>query len=163
MRKVCVDNGGMGQRNAHDSAWHSEVDNGGEACLSIRKHDHFTPVREIRRDIRALEPITAPKDGIILLNATHSRSHYLTGLGCACSRRKYSAPAPPRQVSENFGSSLILSRVLGSEIRSTRPDVRSMNKLIASSILTKCAGSTKITSHLDHISHCKITLVIVWH
>jgi hypothetical protein len=44
---------------------------GGEACFLIRKHDHFTPVREIRRDIRALEHITAPKGGIILSNTTH--------------------------------------------------------------------------------------------
>jgi len=27
---------------------------GGEACLLIRKHDHFTPTREIRRHVRAL-------------------------------------------------------------------------------------------------------------
>jgi len=27
---------------------------GGKACLSIRKHDHFTPTREIRRHARAL-------------------------------------------------------------------------------------------------------------
>ena len=27
---------------------------GGKACLLIRKHDHFTPAREIRRDIKAL-------------------------------------------------------------------------------------------------------------
>jgi len=27
---------------------------GGEACLSIRKHDNFTPTREIRRHVRAL-------------------------------------------------------------------------------------------------------------
>ena len=27
---------------------------GGKACLSIRKHDHVTPTREIRRHVRAL-------------------------------------------------------------------------------------------------------------
>ena len=27
---------------------------GGGACLLIRKHDHFTPTREIRRHVRAL-------------------------------------------------------------------------------------------------------------
>ena len=27
---------------------------GGKACLSIRKHDHFTPAREIKRHVRAL-------------------------------------------------------------------------------------------------------------
>ena len=37
---------------------------GGKACLLIRKHDHFTPAREMRRDIKAL--ITTPKGGIIL-------------------------------------------------------------------------------------------------
>jgi len=26
---------------------------GGKACLSFRKHDHFTPTREIRRHVRA--------------------------------------------------------------------------------------------------------------
>jgi hypothetical protein len=26
----------------------------GKACLLIRKHDHFTPTREIRRHVRAL-------------------------------------------------------------------------------------------------------------
>ena len=34
---------------------------------------------------------------------------------------------------------------------------------IASSILTKYSGSMKITSHLDHVSHCKIKLVVVWY
>ena len=27
---------------------------GGKACLLIRKHDHFTPTREIERHVRAL-------------------------------------------------------------------------------------------------------------
>ena len=27
---------------------------GGNACLSIRKHDHFTPAREMRRDFRGV-------------------------------------------------------------------------------------------------------------
>ena len=35
---------------------------GGKACSLIRKHDHFTPLREIRRDIRALEPITNKRE-----------------------------------------------------------------------------------------------------
>ena len=32
---------------------------GGEACLLIRKHDHFTPTREIKRHVRALAPSRA--------------------------------------------------------------------------------------------------------
>ena len=32
----------------------SAVEEGGEACLLIRKQDHFTPTREIRRHVRAL-------------------------------------------------------------------------------------------------------------
>jgi hypothetical protein len=35
--------------------------------------------------------------------------------------------------------------------------------LIASSILTKYSGSVRFTTHLDHMSHCKIILVIVWY
>ena len=37
---------------------------GGKAGLLIRKHDHFTPAREIRRDVRALQPATAPQDNL---------------------------------------------------------------------------------------------------
>ena len=38
---------------------------GGKACLLIRKHDHFTPAREIRRYGRALgpSPVNIPKNG----------------------------------------------------------------------------------------------------
>ena len=50
---------------------------GAKAGLLVRKHDHFTPVRDIRRDIRALDPITASKGGIVRWNAASSRSHYL--------------------------------------------------------------------------------------
>ena len=35
--------------------------------------------------------------------------------------------------------------------------------LIASSILTKHSGPMKVTTHLDHIGHCNIILVILWY
>ena len=34
---------------------------GGKAGLSIRKHDHFTPAREMRRDIKALAARERPE------------------------------------------------------------------------------------------------------
>ena len=43
--------------------------------------------------------------------------------------------------------------------RSMRPPA----DLIRTSVLTKDSGSMKITTHLDHISHCKIILVIIWY
>ena len=38
----------------HNHLAHRNLQTGGKACLLIRKHDHFTPAREIRRHVRAL-------------------------------------------------------------------------------------------------------------
>ena len=38
---------------------------GGEACLLIRKHDHYTPARKTRRDVRALTSRNRPK-GVLM-------------------------------------------------------------------------------------------------
>jgi len=46
---------------------------GKRQVYQFRKHDHFTPAREIRRE----QPVTTPKGGIILWNGTPSRKHYL--------------------------------------------------------------------------------------
>ena len=34
---------------------------GGKACLSIRKHNHFTPAREIRRNVRTFTARNRPE------------------------------------------------------------------------------------------------------
>ena len=41
-------------------------------------------------------------------------------------------------------------------------DVHRSRKFIAPSILRKCSGSMKITTHLDHISHSKMMSVVIW-
>ena len=41
-------------------------------------------------------------------------------------------------------------------------DLRGVSS-IALSFLSKYSGSMKIITHLDHISHCKIILVIDWY
>ena len=61
-------------------------------------------------------------------------------------------------VSGDGGIPRLLSFVAASAPRRAR-----LEDLIASSILTKYSGSMKITTHLDHISHCKIILVIDWY
>ena len=55
------------------------------------------------------------------------------------------------------------ARLLVHELRPGGACGGSATALIASIILTKYSGLMKVTTHLYHISHCKIILVIVWY
>ena len=60
-------------------------------------------------------------------------------------------------------SLVLMLKIPYPSLPSTWGGLRSPQNLIRMSILTKYAGSMKITTHLYHISHCKIILVIVWY
>ena len=50
-----------GKNRSVPRAQRETFEEGGEACLLIRKHDHYTPARKMRRDVRALTARNHPE------------------------------------------------------------------------------------------------------
>jgi len=77
---------------------------GGEACLLIRKHDHFTPTREIKRHVRAIAR-NHPEGWKLQGHVSPTTTNYLTyriGLDDGATNLH----APPSSLSPASGASV---------------------------------------------------------